>query len=81
MRVSSDDDAETRAFPPLIRHSDVTSRIIIEQITVMDDPGFQNSAKTACLFSLIFYLSKVSVIKIGSGKMLVVMLVSIKRVS
>ena len=39
------------------------------------------SAKTACLFSLIFYLSKVSVIEIGSDKMLIVMLVSIKRVS
>ena len=39
------------------------------------------SAKTACLFSLIFYLSKVSVIEIGSHKMLIVMLVSIKRVS
>ena len=39
------------------------------------------SAKTACLSSLIFHLSKVSVIKIGSDKMLTVMLVSIKRVS
>ena len=39
------------------------------------------SAKTACLFSLTFHLSKVSVIEIGSDKMLIVMLVLIKRVS
>ena len=38
-------------------------------------------AKMACLFSLIFYLSKVSVIEIGSDKMLIVMLVSVRRVS
>ena len=44
-------------------------------------PDFRMSAKTACLFSLILYLSKVSVIEIGSDKMLAVMLVSIKRVS
>ena len=40
--VSSERDAETRAAPPLFRHSDVTAHLIIEQITVMDDPGFQN---------------------------------------
>ena len=34
MTVSSDHDAETRASPPLFRHSDVTSHLIIEQITV-----------------------------------------------
>ena len=39
------------------------------------------SAEMACLFSLIFYLSRISVIEIGSDKMLIVMLVSIKRVS
>ena len=39
------------------------------------------SAKIACLFSLIFYLLRISVIEIGSDKMLVVMLVSIRRVS
>ena len=40
--VSSDHDSETHAFPPLFRHRDVTALLIIEQITVMDDPGFQN---------------------------------------
>ena len=40
--VSSDHDAETRASPPLFRHSNVTAHLIREQITVMDDPGFQN---------------------------------------
>ena len=39
---SSEHDAETHASPPLFRHSDVTAHLIIEQITVMDDPGFQN---------------------------------------
>ena len=29
---------------------------------------FKMSAKMACLFSLIFYLSSISVIKIGSDK-------------
>ena len=40
--VSSDQDAEIRAFPPLFRHSDVTVHLITEQITVIGDPGFQN---------------------------------------
>ena len=40
--VSSDHDAETRASPPLFRHSDVMAHLIIEQITIMNDPGFQN---------------------------------------
>ena len=40
--VPSDYDAETRASRPLFRHSDVTIHLITEQITVMDDPGFQN---------------------------------------
>ena len=40
--VSSDHDADTHASPPLFRHSDVIAHLIIEQITVMDDPGFQN---------------------------------------
>ena len=44
-------------------------------------PDFRMSAKTACLLSLTFYFSKVSVVEIGSDKMLIVMLVSIKRVS
>ena len=77
---SSDHDAETHAFPPLFRHSDVTAHlitVITEQITVMD---FIMSAKTACLFSFI-YFSKASVIEIDSDKMLIAMLVSIKRVS
>ena len=39
------------------------------------------STNTECLFLLNFYLSKVSVIEIGSYKMLNVMFVSIKRVS
>ena len=39
------------------------------------------NAKIACLFSLIFYLSRISVIEIGFDKMLIVMLVSIRRVS
>ena len=37
--------------------------------------------KISCLLSLIFYISKVSVVEIGSDKMLIVMFVSIKRVS
>ena len=40
--VSSDHDADTHASPPLFRHSDVIAHLIIEQITVIDDPGFQN---------------------------------------
>ena len=27
---------------PLFRHSDITAHLITEQITVKDDPGFQN---------------------------------------
>ena len=79
MTVSSDHDAEIHAFPPLFRHSYVTAHLIIEQLTVILD--FRMSAKTACLFSLILYLSKVSVIELGSDKVLIVMLVSIRRVS
>ena len=41
-KISSDDDAETPAFLPLFRHSDVTAHLNIQQITVMGDPGFQN---------------------------------------
>ena len=69
--VSSDHVAETRASP-LFRHSDVTAHLIIEQTAVMNDPGFQNA---------YFYLSKISVIEIGSDKMLIVMVVSIRRVA
>ena len=39
------------------------------------------SAKMACLFSLSFYLSRISVIEIGCDKIFSVMLVSISRVS
>ena len=39
------------------------------------------STKVACHFSLIFYLSRISVIEIGSDKMLILMLVSIRKVS
>ena len=62
----------------LFRHSDAMAHLITEQIMVMDDPRFQNE----CYDSMsVFYLSKVSVIEIGSDKMLIVMLVSIERVS
>ena len=59
-------DAETRASLPLFRHSDVTAHLITEQITVtvwmiLD---FRISAKSACLFLLIFYLSKVSMLRL-----------------
>ena len=41
-RVSSDHEAETSTSPPLFRHCDITTHLFIEEITVMDDPGFQN---------------------------------------
>ena len=58
VRVSSDHDAETRASSLLFRHSYVRCR-------TWTIPDFRMSAKTACLFSLIFYLSSISVIEIG----------------
>ena len=45
--VSSDYDAETRPFPQLLRHSDVMAHLIIDHITVMDDPGFENNTLQA----------------------------------
>ena len=71
---------QKHAFPPLFRYSYVTAHLIIEQITVIDDPGFQNECLDSMSVFAYFYLSKVPVIEIGSDKMLIVMLVSIKRV-
>ena len=40
--VPFDNYSETRAFPPLFRHSYVTAHLIKQQIMIEDDPGFQN---------------------------------------
>ena len=68
MIVSSHHDAETRASPPLFRHSDVTAHLILEQITVMDDPGFQNECSDRMSVFAFFYYSSISVIEIDSDK-------------
>ena len=55
--------------------------IMMQQHMLLDHCLDRMSAKMACLFSLIVYLSRISVIEIGSNKMLTDMLVSIRRVS
>ena len=58
------------------RHISLESKLQLWTI-----PDFRMSAKTACLLLLICYLLMVSVIEIGSDKMLIVMHFSMKRVS
>ena len=44
----------------------ITAHLITEQITVITIPDFRMNAKIVRLFWLIFYLSSISVIEIGS---------------
>ena len=53
--VSSDYDADTGAFQPLIRHIHVKAHIITEQSTVMDNPRFKNNCQGR--MSVLVYFS------------------------